>query len=242
MTELIFKLTSFSSNARALIIGGSGGIGGALREQLSGAVADCVITSRSGADGALILDVTQEDSWEHLVDELSGQSFDIIVNATGLLHGQDISPERRLTELSMEKMQSVFAVNSFGVALGYKYLLPFLAKQYKAVFANLSARVGSISDNKIGGWYSYRAAKAAQNMITKSASIEWQRRHKNAILVGLHPGTVSTDLSAPFRGSVAADKLFTAEQSAEYLLRVMDALQPEDSGYVFAWDGSRVEF
>ena len=79
-------------------------------------------------------------------------------------------------------------------------------------------------------------------MITKSAAIEWQRRHKNAILVGLHPGTVSTDLSAPFRGSVAADKLFTAEQSAEYLLRVMDALQPEDSGYVFAWDGSRVEF
>jgi NAD(P)-dependent dehydrogenase (short-subunit alcohol dehydrogenase family) len=242
MTERIAELTSFSSSARALIIGGSGGIGGALSARLSQIFSDCVITSRSGADGAFVLDVTKEQSWSHLADQLSGQSFDMIVNATGLLHGQDVAPERRLTEISIDQMQSVFAVNSFGVALGYKYLLPCLAKQDKAVFANLSARVGSISDNKIGGWYSYRAAKAAQNMITKSAAIEWQRRHKNAILVGLHPGTVSTDLSAPFRGSVAADKLFTPDQSADYLLRVIDGLEPEDNGYLFAWDGSRVEF
>ena len=106
--------------------------------------------------------------------------------------------------------------------------------------AHLSARVGSISDNRMGGWTSYRAAKAAQNMVVKNAAIETARRDKDKIIIGLHPGTVDSALSAPFQGNVAADKLFTPAQSADYLLQVIDRLTPHDSGKVFAWDGQEL--
>jgi len=118
-----------------------------------------------------------------------------------------------------------------------KYFVPLLRRDEKAVFAALSARVGSISDNRLGGWYAYRASKAALNMVLKTLAIEIGRRFKNQIIVGLHPGTVDTDLSKPFQGNVPEGKLFTAEFSAEKLLDVVDGLSAEDSGNLFDWAG-----
>jgi NAD(P)-dependent dehydrogenase (short-subunit alcohol dehydrogenase family) len=134
----------------------------------------------------------------------------------------------------------VLAVNTIGPALIAKYFLPLMARDEKAVMAHLSARVGSISDNRMGGWTSYRAAKAAQNMIVKNAAIETARRDPQKIIIGLHPGTVDTQLSAPFQGNVAAEKLFSPAQSADYLLRVIDGVTAQDSGKLLAWDGQQV--
>ena len=121
-----------------------------------------------------------------------------------------------------------------------KHFLPLMPRDRRAVFAALSARVGSIGDNRLGGWHSYRASKAALNMILKNLSIELARTHPQAVVAGLHPGTVDTALSVPFQKGVAADKLFTADYSASRLLAVLDGLTPADSGGVFAWDGARI--
>ena len=138
-------------------------------------------------------------------------------------------------------MARVLAVNAIGPALIMRYFLPLMVRDNKAVMAHLSARVGSVSDNRLGGWYSYRAAKAAQNMLVATAAIEWARRAPNTVIVGLHPGTVDSSLSAPFQSATAAHKLFEPAQSAAYLLGVIDALSPADSGGVFAWDGARIK-
>ena len=137
-------------------------------------------------------------------------------------------------------MAQVLAVNTIGPALIAKYFLPLMARDDKAVMAHLSARVGSISDNRMGGWTSYRAAKAAQKMVVKNAAIETARRDKQKIIIGLHPGTVDSRLSAPFQGNVAQDKLFSPAQSAGYLLNVIDAVTPAQSGKVLAWDGAEI--
>jgi NAD(P)-dependent dehydrogenase (short-subunit alcohol dehydrogenase family) len=122
-----------------------------------------------------------------------------------------------------------------------KHLLPLLPAEGKSAFAALSARVGSIGDNHLGGWHAYRASKAALNMLLRNLAIELGRRKPEALCVGLHPGTVDTPLSAPFQGNVAEGKLFTPAFAAGRLLAVLEALRPEDSGQVFAWDGQRVE-
>jgi NAD(P)-dependent dehydrogenase (short-subunit alcohol dehydrogenase family) len=151
-----------------------------------------------------------------------------------------IQPEKALKQINAKAMAHVLAVNAIAPALIAKYFLPLMARDEKAVMAHLSARVGSISDNRMGGWTSYRAAKAAQNMVVKNAAIETARRDKQKIIIGLHPGTVDSHLSAPFQGNVADDKLFSPAQSAAYLLAVIDGLQADDSGKVFAWDGQIV--
>jgi NAD(P)-dependent dehydrogenase (short-subunit alcohol dehydrogenase family) len=133
-----------------------------------------------------------------------------------------------------------FLVNTIGPAMVAKHLLPKLSKDKRAVFAVLSARVGSISDNRLGGWYAYRAAKAALNMLIKSISIEVARRQKQAIIVGLHPGTVNTRLSEPFQSRVPSGSLFTSDHAVQQLAAVLDGLEPEDTGKVFAWDGQQV--
>ena len=137
-------------------------------------------------------------------------------------------------------MQRSFAVNAIGPALAAKHFLPLLAEDRKSVFAALSARVGSISDNSLGGWHAYRASKAALNMILRNLAIELARRHDKAICVGLHPGTVDTGLSSPFQGSVPPGRLFSPAEAAGHLLKVVDGLSPADSGGHFAWDGRRI--
>lgn len=168
-------------------------------------------------------------------------TLDMIIVATGILHEGDIKPEKSLNDLSAKKFHHLFEVNTIVPALIAKHFLPHLTQEFPAIFAALSARVGSISDNELGGWYAYRASKAALNMIIKNAAIEISRRNKQAIIVGLHPGTVDSTLSAPFQANIPDGQLFTAEFSVTKLLEVLKNLKPEQSGRCFAWDGKEIE-
>jgi len=169
-------------------------------------------------------------------------SFDKIIVATGILHDENLSPEKSFRHLEKEKFERVFSVNTFGPAIIARYFIPLLNKEKTSFFGVLSARVGSISDNKIGGWYSYRASKAALNMIIKSLSIEVARNNPNAIIVGLHPGTVDSNLSNPFQKNVSDGKLFTPDHSIAKMTNVINSLTTRDTGNCFAWDGERIEF
>lgn len=163
----------------------------------------------------------------------------VIFVATGILHHGE-APERSFRAMTAEHMLRDYRVNTVGPALVAKHFLPLLPRDRRAVFAALSARVGSIGDNRLGGWHSYRASKAALNMIVRNLAIEMARSHPHAIVAGLHPGTVSTGLSEPFQKGVSPEALFTPAVSAGYLLGVLDSLTPADSGGVFAWDGARI--
>lgn len=167
--------------------------------------------------------------------------LDRVIVATGLLHDDALLPEKSLRDLSADKFQRIFAANTIVPSVIAKHALPKLNRQAPSHFAALSARVGSVSDNRLGGWYAYRASKAALNMIIRTAAIETARRNRHAIVVGLHPGTVESRLSAPFRGNVEADKLFTPAFAAESMAGVLETLTPSQTGKCFAWDGQEVQ-
>ena len=187
------------------------------------------------------IDIEQEDSIAAAAAEAGNTGpLDLVIVASGILHTAEFQPEKSLRDLSAEKLARVFAINTTGPALVAKHFLPLLHRERRSVFAALTARVGSISDNELGGWYAYRASKAALNMILKTASIEIARRNRHAIVVGLHPGTVQSELSRPFAKSVQPEKLFTGEYSAGQLLDVIDTLKPEHSGRIYAWDGREI--
>ena len=245
------KFESFGDNLRVIVIGSSGGIGTALVEQFinNPQIARIHSLSRGGRAhpspkvANLTFDFTDEESLMAAAQSLHEVGpFDIILVATGLLQDNDISPEKNMRALTHEGLAKSFAINTIGPAMTAKYFVPLLRRDGKAVFAALSARVGSISDNRLGGWYAYRAAKAALNMVLKTLAIEIGRRFKNQIIIGLHPGTVDTPLSKPFQGNVPDGKLFTPEFSAEKLLTVIDGLTAANSGNLFDWAGERIEF
>jgi NAD(P)-dependent dehydrogenase (short-subunit alcohol dehydrogenase family) len=167
--------------------------------------------------------------------------LDAVIVATGMLHDGDVMPEKTVGDLSMDRLNRVLHVNTVVPALVAKYFLPKLSKTNRSVFAALSARVGSISDNRLGGWYAYRASKAALNMIIKTAAIEMQRVNKQAIVVGLHPGTVDSALSKPFQARVPSDQLFTAKYAAECLINVVENLTPADTGQCWDWQGLPIQ-
>lgn len=256
------QLESFPTGGCALVIGASRGIGLALAEALIDSpafdtvVATCRQPGRAEALTALAarysgklevvpLDVTDPASFEALAERLRADRLapGLVLNVAGLLHdGERIQPEKRLEDIDFDAMQRVFAVNTLGPALAMKHLLPLMARRDKAVLAVLSARVGSIGDNRLGGWYAYRASKSALNQVMKTASVEARRRFRNVILTALHPGTTDTDLSAPFQANVPEGKLFTPAFVAEKLLTVIDQLGEEDSGGFRAWDGSSIQW
>ena len=187
------------------------------------------------------VDITDETSIAAAASSL--ERIDLVIVAIGLLHGSgDAAPEKSWKDLSADQFAENFLINTVGPALIAKHVLPRFPRRERAVFAVLSARVGSIEDNRLGGWYSYRASKAALNQVIKSLSIELSRFRPEAICVGLHPGTVDTKLSRPFQGNVASDKLFTPNVAARHLLRVIDGLTPKDTGGLFAWDGERIPY
>jgi NAD(P)-dependent dehydrogenase (short-subunit alcohol dehydrogenase family) len=163
-----------------------------------------------------------------------------IVVATGYLHAPGRSPEKSMRALSVDNLTTAFARNAAGPALVAKHLLALTPRDRPSLFAALSARVGSIGDNALGGWHSYRASKAALNMLIHTVAIEHHRTHPESICVALHPGTVDTALSAPFQSGVPPHKLFTTDQSAQALLSVMDNLTPNSTGGFFAWDGTSI--
>ena len=224
--------------ASAVVIGASGGIGAAVADALasSGRFATVHRLSRSATG----LDLEDEDSIARAASGIAGTAAPtLIFVATGVLHHGE-SPERSFRTMTADHLLRDYRVNTVGPALVAKHFLPLLPRDRRAVFATLSARVGSIGDNRLGGWHSYRASKAALNMIVANLAIEMARSHPQAIVAGLHPGTVDTGLSEPFQRGVAAEKLFSPAVSADYLLDVLDRLAPADSGGVFAWDGARI--
>lgn len=244
-------LESFPPELRVVVIGASGGIGTALVKILAEhprianvyafSRSPCAVVSPKVVHGEM--DVLDEDSIERCADLASADApVDIVIVATGILwSGEALKPEKNMRELDAEKLGQVFAVNTFGPAVVAKHFLPKLRKRSKTVFAALSARVGSIGDNRLGGWYAYRASKAALNMLLKTLSIEQARLWPQSIVIGLHPGTVDTGLSGPYSRRTPPDKLFPPATSAGHLLDVIDAARVTDSGRVIAWDGKSIE-
>ena len=166
----------------------------------------------------------------------------MILVAIGLLHeGDTLQPEKSWRSLDTDSLFQLFNANTIIPALIAKNFLPLLNKNSKSIFAALSARIGSITDNKSGGWHSYRASKAALNMLLKNFSLELMRTNSNALCVGLHPGTVNTNLSRPYQRNINTNSLFSPYYSVNSLLKVIDTLEIEQSGCVFAWDGQEIK-
>ncbi|MGP1397724.1 MAG: SDR family NAD(P)-dependent oxidoreductase [Inquilinaceae bacterium] len=248
-------LDSYGSALSVTVAGASGGIGSALVDALvaSPNVVRIHALSRTTPTGhgatvvALPMDLTDEESIARaaatVAQETGGTTRAVLV-ATGVLQdpAAGLEPEKTWRALDAEALVHSYRINTVGPALVAKHFLPLLPRQGKAVFAALSARVGSIEDNRLGGWYAYRASKAALNMVIRSLSIELARTRPDALCVALHPGTVATGLSAPFRSGVPDDKLFAAADAAAHLLTVLDGLETTDTGRLFAWDGSRIPF
>jgi NAD(P)-dependent dehydrogenase (short-subunit alcohol dehydrogenase family) len=226
---------------RAIVVGSSGGIGGALAEALEGSGYAVARLARSPDALTTYVDVTDERSIAAAAETLKQQApYQRIIVATGILQADETKPEKTYRDMRGDTLLNYFEVNAIGPALVAKHLLPLLPQKGRCVFAALSARVGSISDNHLGGWYGYRASKAALNMLIKNLAIEVERTRPQAICATLHPGSVDTSLSKPFQKNVPPDRLFSPDLAAEKLLKVMDELTPAQSGDCFAWDGKPV--
>ena len=217
--------------SRALVIGASGGIGAALCSDLAGK--GSVVTRLSRASDGF--DLTDASRVQSLMDGLEGQ-FDTVLIASGVLAPVGERPERSLSEIDADIMARVLAVNAIGPALVLRHLPRILPGNDRSVVGVLTARVGSIGDNRLGGWYSYRAAKAAANQIVHTAAIEIARKRKHAVVVALHPGTVQT----PFTDAYPGHRKVSAEGAASNIISVLDRLTPAESGGFFDWTGKSV--
>jgi len=243
-------LPNLERPSRALVVGASGGIGSAVTNLLARESFEAVhALSRKGqADErpgvqAGSIDIEHEPSIAAAAEAVrEGAPLRLVLVATGLLHDSTLQPEKTYRSLDPESVARSFRLNAIGPALVAKHMLPLLPKQGRSIFAVISARVGSIEDNRLGGWYGYRASKAALNQFVRSLAIELRRQKPEAICVALHPGTVDTALSQPFQGGVASEKLFTSAYAAERLLTVLNGLEAADTGQFFAWDGQRIPF
>lgn len=230
-------MKSLVSGYRAIVLGASGAIGAAICHALRDDPR-CATVLALGRTSVPAIDFEAPASIADAAAAVSAQGpWHLMVVATGMLQGPTGTPEKRLADLSARHMTTSFAVNTIGPALAIAHFAPQLARTERSLVAVLSAKVGSIGDNRLGGWYSYRASKAALNMVVKTAAIELARTHPQLVVAALHPGTVDSALSAPFRGAQIGRAPGVA---ARDLLSVIDALQPEDSGGFRAYDGQRL--
>jgi len=228
-----------------VVIGAGGGIGAALVDALAADGRYTAVHALSRTPGqhpaACVqpgrIDILDPASIAAAAAAVDGP-VDLLVIATGLLHDAVQAPERALRELEADRLARSFAINAIGPALVLRHFAPLLPRRGRAVAAALSARLGSIGDNRAGGWYGYRASKAALNQIVRTAAVELARTHPDAACVAIHPGTVDTGLSRPFQAGVP--RLFTRIFAAERILAVLDGLGPAESGRCFAWDGTEV--
>jgi hypothetical protein len=222
--------------AETVVIGATGGIGRALADALA---AEGRAIIRLGRRTRPALDLTDEASIAAAAAAV-GPGLRLVIDATGFLHDARFRPEKSLREIDPAHLALNFALNATGPALLMKHFLPLLAPEGRAVFATLSARVGSIADNRLGGWYGYRAAKAALNQLVRSAAIELARSRRDAVCVALHPGTVATPLSAPF--AKAGLEVQTPAEAASRLLATIARLTPTQSGLLLDRDGATIPF
>lgn len=227
-----FEMNSLGEGYRALVIGASGALGAAFCELLN-EDPRCSVVRELGRNSAPGLDLEKPDSIASAAAELAEEApYQLILHAAGLLHRDDIKPEKSYSAIEADALQAIFQVNTFGPALVLRHFLPLLDP--RGAMAVLSAKVGSIGDNRLGGWYTYRASKAALNMLIKTAGIELARTRPQTRLLTLHPGTVISGLSQPFKGASAARP---ASLAARELLSLIDRLAPADSGNFFAYNG-----
>ena len=246
------KLGSFPNDLNVAVFGASGAIGSEFVHQLADdervdrvhAYARSPLDFPEAKVVSGTVDICDVESVNRAAAALEpGEKLDLVILATGILHrGDAIQPEKSMREIDPAVMQELFSVNAIGPANVAKAFLPCMRGGSKTVFAALSARVGSTGDYRLGGWVSYRSSKAALNMILKTLSIEHARRFPEAVIAGLHPGTVDSALSAPFQRRVADGKLFSPTQSVDYMLSVIDRLTAADTGGFFAWDGNSIDY
>jgi NAD(P)-dependent dehydrogenase (short-subunit alcohol dehydrogenase family) len=229
-------MTLLSKPYRALVIGSSGTIGSAFMALLQQNVACSEVVGLS-RQSTHPIDYHDLDSIETAAKALSSSPpFQLIINTIGVLHTSNWMPEKRLEDLNADQLSDLIQINAVGPALTIKYFSKLLDPQ-NSVMATLSAKVGSIEDNRLGGWYSYRASKAALNMLIKTAAIELARTKPNTALIALHPGTVNSNLSKPFRGEQIGRPSLDA---ASDMLKVIESLSKEDSGSFISYSGERL--
>ncbi|MDG2108294.1 MAG: SDR family NAD(P)-dependent oxidoreductase [Woeseiaceae bacterium] len=236
----------------AVVIGANGGLGAAFVKALEAddRVHSVYAFSRNAEEctrkktNFSFIDIEDEESIKKAADLSSSErKIDLVIVATGILHKEKIiNPEKSIKQINPDVMNTVIRINAIAPILLAKHFLPKFSKSNKTVFAALSARVGSINDNRIGGWASYRASKAALNMLIKTAAIEQKFTLPQSIIVSLHPGTVDTHLSEPFQKNVAKGSLFEANDAACKLINVINELSIDDTGGFIAWDGSLIEY
>ena len=243
-------LSYFSSLKNVAVFGSSGSIGSAFVEDFAklDSIQNIFTFSRTKP-----LSTSTNETWnyidysdEHTIESAkekidSSIAFDLIIIATGALHVNDKMPEKSISQYKTDNAQLFYLLNTIGPSLIMKHFSPMLNKLNPSIIGTLCARIGSISDNRLGGWYSYRASKAALSMMIKSISIELTRKNANSICVGLHPGTVDSKLSQPFQKHINPKSIINPHQSVEQLLTTLSKLTPQDTGYQFAYDGSKIE-
>tara|TARA_B110000305_G_C19425405_1_gene633305 strand:- start:1437 stop:2204 length:768 start_codon:yes stop_codon:yes gene_type:complete len=249
----------FPNNSSVFVQGASEGIGLAFVKNFlkDERIKKVIASSRNSQDSVLSdlilehpkkleiynLDLENQSSINDCADQILkfNHELDCLLNVSGLLHSDLIKPEKRVRDLNIDNLNKIFSVNTFGPIILTSKLLPLLKGRTHSIIANISARVGSIEDNRSGGWHSYRSSKAALNMLTKNLAIELSRNKKfNTLCVALHPGTVDTELSKPFSKNTEPSNLFTPKESAENLLKVISSLSIEDSGNFFDWSGKQI--
>jgi NAD(P)-dependent dehydrogenase (short-subunit alcohol dehydrogenase family) len=254
-----YSVLSEINQANALVVGASQGIGlGFVRSLLQQGNIQQIFATYRNPDTAkelldlasqygdrlkcLQVDITEESQIAAAVKQIqeSVKQLHLAIYCVGVLHDQNLTPEKSLKQIKAENLIYSFQVNSIGAVLLAKHLMPLFNKTERSIFASISAKVGSISDNRLGGWYGYRASKAALNMFLKTTAIEYSRRCPKTIVVALHPGTTDTQLSQPFQKNVPTDKLFPVEHTVDLLSQVISNLSLQDSGEFFSWDGTKL--
>lgn len=248
-----------AENSNVLIIGASQGIGlgfvrtllqqpkvsrlyATYREEQSATELIALSQEYSERLSCLQVDVTQESQIIRAVKQINAEvdRLHLVIYCVGVLHEGNLTPEKSLRQIVPENLLYSFQVNSIGAVLFAKHLMPLFKHGDRHIFACISAKVGSIGDNRLGGWYGYRASKAALNMFLKTAAIEYSRRCPKTIVVALHPGTTDTRLSKPFQKNVPPEKLFPVEHTVNLLSKVIAGLEIKNSGQFFSWDGSQL--
>ncbi len=236
----------------ALVVGASQGIGLEFARQLLDRVDRVYATYRSPdcdlfqldspSLERLQLDLTDEAQIERTIAKIKSETSELhyIINCVGVLHDGAMQPEKSLRHLNGDQLLKYFQINSIGAVLLAKHVQPLLKHRDRSVLATISAKVGSIGDNQLGGWYGYRASKAALNMFMRTTALEYKRTCPNAIVVNLHPGTTDTRLSKPFQKSVPPEKLFSVDRTVRQLLDVIDQLENHQSGEFFSWNGTQI--